>query len=159
MLTKLKLALGLTTLLAAGTAGLALANGGGGAGGFAGGKAKLLEKYDTNKDGVLDANEKAAMKADFQAKRAARKAERIAKFDKNGDGKLDESERAAMRETKAAERFAKLDKNGDGVISLDEFKAGRMGQGRHGKHHMRGGRGGWQHKGGLNKAPQGPDSE
>ena len=157
MFTKLKLALGLTGLLAAGSAGLALANGGGEGGGFD--KQKMLEKYDTNKDGKLDATEKAQMRADFSAKRAAKKAERIAKFDKNGDGKLDESERAAMKATFAAERFAKLDANKDGVISLDEFKAAR--QGKHGgmhRHHR--GHGGMK-KGGQGGAGPGstPDAE
>ena len=153
MFTKLKLALGLTGLLTAGTAGLALANGGGG-GGFD--KQKMLEKYDTNKDGVLDANEKAVMRTDFQAKRAAKKAERIAKFDKNGDGKLDATERAEMKATMSAERFAKLDTNKDGVISLQEFQAGR--QGRHGgmhRHHGGAKHGGWK-KGGQGGAGPGP---
>ncbi len=136
MLTKLKLILGLTTLLAAGTAGVALANGGGGGHGD---KQKMLEKYDTNKDGKLDDAEKSVMKADLKAKRAAKKAERVAKFDKNGDGKLDETERAAMKATFAAEEFAKLDTNKDGVLSLAEFKAGKLGGERHGRHGHKGG--------------------
>ena len=52
--------------------------------------AKVLEKYDKNKNGVLDADEKEAMKKDRQ--------EALKKFDKNGDGKLDEQERAAAKE-------------------------------------------------------------
>lgn len=139
MLTKMKLALGMSALLAAGAGGLALANGGGG---WEGGKQKMLEKYDTNKDGQLDANEKAVMKADFKAKRQAKKAEMLAKFDTNKDGKLDETERAAMKQAKQAERFAKLDANGDGVISRDEFAAARPMGGHHHRHHgFRGGAG------------------
>lgn len=132
---KIKLALALCATLAGG--GVALAQG------FHGGgeaRGKLLEKYDTNKDGQLDASEKAAMKADFQAKRAERKAEMLAKFDTNKDGKLDAQERAVMKDTLITERFQKMDTNKDGQISLDEFKAaaGKMGphaRGRFGRHH------------------------
>jgi Ca2+-binding EF-hand superfamily protein len=135
MLTKMKIALALCATLAG---GVALADGIRGGGGE--GRGKMLEKYDTNKDGVLDANEKAAMKADFQAKREARKQEMLAKYDTNKDGKLDETERAAMKDARATERFQKMDLNKDGVISLDEFKqaAGKFGphaRGRFGRHH------------------------
>jgi len=51
--------------------------------------AEILEKFDTNKDGKLDKDER---KAAFEA----RKAEMIKKFDKDGDGKLSEDERKAM---------------------------------------------------------------
>ena len=63
MLTKMKIALALCASLAG---GVAMADGfhGGGEG-----RTEILQKYDTNKDGKLDATEKAAMKADFQAKR------------------------------------------------------------------------------------------
>lgn len=65
-------------------------------------KPKTLEKYDANKNGVLDPEEKAAMKKD----RAAMKAERLKKYDKNGDGKLDETEKADMKAEKKADRKA-----------------------------------------------------
>ena len=52
--------------------------------------AKVLEKYDKNKDGKLDDSEKEAMKQDRK--------EALKKFDKNGDGKLDDSEKAAAKE-------------------------------------------------------------
>jgi len=87
-------------------------------------RAKILEKYDTNHDGELDDAERAAMRADFQAKRAARRQEMLARFDTNKDGKLDANERKVMRDTLAAERFKKLDTNGDGMISPQEFQAG-----------------------------------
>ena len=87
-------------------------------------RAKILEKYDTNHDGKLDESERAAMRADFQAKRAARRQEMLARFDTNKDGKLDANERKVMEDTLAAERFKKLDTNGDGVLSLQEFQAG-----------------------------------
>lgn len=59
---------------------------------------ELLEKYDKNHDGVIDADERAA----FAKDRESRKAERLQKYDKNHDGKLDESERAAMRADREA---------------------------------------------------------
>lgn len=131
MLTKLKLALALSGSLFAGAAGVAAAHPGNGA---------LLQKYDTNKDGKLDDQEKATMRADFQAKRAERKAEMLAKYDTNKDGKLDQSERAVMREDLTVKSFEKMDTNKDGQISLDEFKAARakLGGMRHARHFHRG---------------------
>lgn len=60
----------------------------------------MLRKYDVNHDGQLDANERAAMKAD--------RAARLKQYDTNGDGKLDQNERAKMRaDRKAMKRAAK----------------------------------------------------
>ncbi len=105
--------------------GVALAHGGG-FGGF-GGKAppEVLAKYDANKDGTLDENERAAAKQDF-----------IKQYDANGNGQLDPEERVKVREARAAERFKKLDTNGDGQLSLSEFQAGMKEM--HGRHGFRG---------------------
>ena len=54
---------------------------------------KVLEKYDTNKNGQIDPEERLAIKKD----KAIRREERLKKYDKNGDGKLDETEKAAMK--------------------------------------------------------------
>ena len=54
-----------------------------------------LEKYDANKNGKLDPEEIAKMRAD-------REAEMIKKYDKDGDGKLSDEERKAIP---ASERF------------------------------------------------------
>ena len=92
-----------------------------------------MQKFDANRDGVLDDAERAKMKEAFAAGRAAHKAARIARFDADKDGALSPAERAAMQDQRASERFGKLDTNGDGKLSLDEFKAGRaFGHGRHG---------------------------
>lgn len=81
---------------------------------------KMLEKFDTDKDGSLDENERSAMR---QA-RESRFQEKLAKYDANKDGKLDDAERAVAREEHAKARFEKLDTNNDGMLSIDEFKAG-----------------------------------
>jgi Ca2+-binding EF-hand superfamily protein len=141
MLTKLKLALALSGSLFAGAAGIASAHGPG--------KGELLQKYDTNHDGKLDDQEKAAMRADFEAKRAQKKAELLQKYDLNKDGKLDDNERAVMRDDRTVEAFKKMDLDGNGSISLDELKAARakmwktgMGHARHFHKGMRKGLGG-----------------
>ena len=59
---------------------------------------RILEKYDTNKNGVLDPEEKAV----FEKDREARRAEFIKKFDTDGDGQLSDTERQAMREQMGA---------------------------------------------------------
>lgn len=64
---------------------------------------RMLEKYDTNKNGTLDPDEKAA----FERDREVRRAEMMRRFDKDGDGKLSESEREAMREEFHKERGEK----------------------------------------------------
>ncbi len=82
-------------------------------------RAKFMEKFDANKDGQLDDAEKAAVKANFEAKRAEMKAafekKMLEKFDANKDGQLDDSEKAAAKaafEAKRAERRGKCGKRG-----------------------------------------------
>ena len=62
----------------------------------------VLDKYDANHNGVLDADERTA----FEKDRAARKAENLQKYDKNHDGKLDADERAAMKADRAKNKGA-----------------------------------------------------
>lgn len=83
---------------------------------------EILEKFDTNKDGKLDADERKAMME-------ARRKEMLAKFDKDGDGKLDEDERKAMMEEQRAEMekrmLERFDKDGDGKLSEEERQEAR----------------------------------
>ncbi|HEY1546384.1 MAG TPA: EF-hand domain-containing protein [Kofleriaceae bacterium] len=87
---------------------------------------QVIQKYDTNGDGVLDANEKAAMRADFRAKRETHRAKMLAKWDANHDGKLEKNELVAMREARAEKMFKRLDVNGDGQLSFEEFQQARL---------------------------------
>jgi Ca2+-binding EF-hand superfamily protein len=57
-------------------------------------RGRMLEKYDANKNGQLDPEEREAAKRDHEARRA----EMLKRFDADGDGKLSDSERDAMRE-------------------------------------------------------------
>lgn len=133
MNTKMKFALALCGSLLVG--GVAMANGRGGD--FAQRKTEMLQKYDTNKDGSLDAQEKAALRADFQAKRQEMHAKRLAQLDLNKDGKLDDSERAVAKKARAEAMFKRLDADGNGSITLNELEQAQMS--KHGGGHHRGG--------------------
>jgi Ca2+-binding EF-hand superfamily protein len=136
---KLGLAAVLVTLVTGGVLGVASADNGGASADRDARKAEILQRFDTNHDGVLDAGEKQAMHAAMKAKREEKKQELLAKYDTNKDGTLDEQERQAMRDDLIAQRFAKLDTDGDGTLSLAEFKAGMeqrgFGMGGFGHHH------------------------
>ncbi|HRE82255.1 MAG TPA: hypothetical protein PLN52_14495 [Opitutaceae bacterium] len=54
----------------------------------------IVRKYDADRDGVLNEEEKAAWKADVQRGRQEAQARRLEKFDTNRDGKLDKAEKA-----------------------------------------------------------------
>ncbi|HUH03306.1 MAG TPA: hypothetical protein VML75_15015 [Kofleriaceae bacterium] len=104
-------------------------------------KKDILQKYDTNKDGTLDANEKAVLRADRAAHRKAHKAHKsqrraamLQRFDTNQNGVLDAGERQAAIVERSNQRFdkmlVKLDANGDKMLSMAELaaKAGKAGK-------------------------------
>jgi hypothetical protein len=137
---KLGMIAGLVGILGAGVVGVAVAGGGKGRGMHH--KKAMMEKFDADKDGKLDDDEKAALKAAMEKRRAEmekRHAEReqamLEKYDANDDGKLDDAERAEAREDRLVERFTEMDTDGDGVLSFDEFKAGKEKGKRFGKRH------------------------
>jgi hypothetical protein len=75
---------------------------------------KNQEKYDADKDGKLNDEEKAAAKAAAREKAKETKEANLAKYDANKNGKLDDPERAqkkadeeAAKEARKAERDAK----------------------------------------------------
>lgn len=120
MIKRLKLVFVTSALLIGGVAGLAAANNHGGHR-----KQALVQKFDANGDGQLDATERVQLRQAFKARRAQHKAEKLAKFDANGNGALDPAERKAMNAERARLRFQGLDANGDGKLTLDEFQAGQ----------------------------------
>jgi hypothetical protein len=88
----------------------------------------VLEKFDADKDGKLDEEERKAARAEMQAKREEARKKMLEEFDANDDGKLDEAERKAAHEAMKAKRAAlveKYDSDGDGKLSREEIKAAR----------------------------------
>ena len=99
------------------------------------GRAEMFDRVDRNKDGFLDAKDRAAGGMDKAAFNQGVK-KRFEALDKNGDGALskDEVQRPGMLE--------RLDSDGDGTVSFKEFKAvaSRMRQGARGDGRNRRGR-------------------
>ena len=62
------------------------------------GEQLVLEQYDTDKDGKLSDEEKAAVKAEIDKRMKARRDEMMKKYDKDGDGKLSDEEKKARAE-------------------------------------------------------------
>ena len=96
--------------------------------------AKLLERFDANKDGKLDESERAAAKQAGQEHRAKRQGEfkekhpeAFAKVDTNGDGAIDQGERGAARQKMLA-KHPGADQNGDGKLGRGERKDLRQGR-------------------------------
>ena len=88
---------------------------------------ELVEAFDKNADGKLDAAEKQAAHEKARDMRQERRKKMRAKFDKNGDGQLDESERTEMRrewhdrlDGEKRDVLRKFDANGDGKLDEQE---------------------------------------
>jgi Ca2+-binding EF-hand superfamily protein len=69
-------------------------------------KAKFFAKYDKNKNGKIDADEKEAIRKDF----AADPEGDLKRFDKNKNGKLDDDEIAAIKPPEGKKKGEKSDK-------------------------------------------------
>lgn len=86
-------------------------------------KAKFFAKYDKNHNGIIDENEKEAIRKDY----AANPEGELKRFDANKDGKLDDEEIAAItppgKKKEITDFFAKYDKNHNGIIDEDEKEA------------------------------------
>src|SRR5947207_8679022 len=73
-------------------------------------KYKFFEKYDKNKNGVIDPDEREAIRKDF----ADQPDGDLKRFDKNKDGKLDDDEIAAIKPPTDKKKSAKVKTdNGD----------------------------------------------
>lgn len=113
-------------------------------------KAEMMKKFDTNKNGTLDPEEKQKLRAEMQNRRGGKdrkewtpeqRTEMLKKFDKDGDGTLSDTEKATLRADmqnrrgdtgrkqwtpeQRAEMLKKFDKDGDGELNEDERKAAR----------------------------------
>jgi Ca2+-binding EF-hand superfamily protein len=115
---------------------------------------QLLEKFDTNKDGRLSAEEKANAQAEMMKKAGPGLEEFLKRFDRDGNGRLDEREQAAARQAAQKIRaqggggpqvgppitFAgneiptavleKFDKDGDGKLNDKEMAAAKKASGK-----------------------------
>jgi Ca2+-binding EF-hand superfamily protein len=78
-----------------------------------------MASLDTDGDGEISAEERAAA-------RAKREAEMLERLDANKDGKVDDAERDAARKDRASNMHARLDKNNDGKLTIEEMQTGRM---------------------------------
>ena len=67
---------------------------------------KNQQKYDADKDGKLNDEEKAAAKEAAAAKAKQTREENLAKYDANQDGKLDDAEKAKKTADEQAEKAA-----------------------------------------------------
>ncbi len=90
-------------------------------------QAALIQRYDRNHDGRLDADELAAAHESMLNEKqgggagGAFRAALVRRFDRNGDGRLDKTERAAARQA----LLARFDTNHDGRLDEDERAAMR----------------------------------
>jgi Ca2+-binding EF-hand superfamily protein len=82
---------------------------------------KMLKRFDTNSDGVLDAGELEAAANNRIAKRAQRM---MARLDTNEDGKIAVAEALAGRDQ--AKLVERLDADGNGTLSQEEFAKRRQ---------------------------------
>jgi len=94
-----------------------------------------VQRYDKNKDGALDDEEKAARDAERESQRSRAEAMRtrmgqqrtdlMRRWDTDGNGQLSDQERAAMRDEvrrRAQQRQKEMDADGDGKVSGEESR-------------------------------------
>jgi Ca2+-binding EF-hand superfamily protein len=89
-------------------------------------KAKLIAKYDKNGNGIIDGDEKDAIRKDY----AANPNGELKEYDTDHDGKLSDEEIAAIKPGSGGKKkqavkdaLAKYDKNDNGIIDGDEVAA------------------------------------
>ncbi len=95
---------------------------------------RIMERFDANRDGVLDRQEVAQMRAASQQKKQARNQQKrqrvfaraIARFDANRDGRLGPQEVPA----ELARKMTRFDHNGDGWVDAAEVDQPPVRRGR-----------------------------
>jgi len=85
-----------------------------------------MATVDANKDGVVDAKEREAMKA-AHPDRKVRGEQHMARVDANKDGRVDTKEIEGAVLQRVARMMERFDANNDGVIEQSELKGGRHG--------------------------------
>ncbi len=92
-------------------------------------RAERLERFDANHNGVLDPEEKAAARAEWEAHRKERQARLLERFDANHNGVLDPEEKDAAKTTFRANRgrqqarmIEKFDTNHNGTIDPEDVR-------------------------------------
>lgn len=93
-----------------------------------------LEKFDTDGNGSLNADEYVAMMEDFRRQMMLKSFERK---DENGDGMLDKAEMGDRMDG----MFERMDRNDDGVIEKDEMRKRGGHHGGYGDYHKKGDKG------------------
>ena len=81
-------------------------------------RARALQRFDANHDGRLDRGEKRQAKAARMQRRAQRFERLVQRFDRDGDGSLGPGELPP----RAMKRMKKLDRDGDGWVRPDEMR-------------------------------------
>ena len=81
--------------------------------------ALLLELYDADESGALDATELGALEGDVEARCERREAALLSRFDTDGDGELSDAERQAARDA-LEERFGRGRHHGRGDAGADD---------------------------------------
>lgn len=81
---------------------------------------EVLARFDADKDGKLNEEERKAARAAHEEMDHFRRKEVIEKFDKDGDGELNDDEKAAARAEFKKRMLEKFDKDGNGELSDEE---------------------------------------
>lgn len=98
---------------------------------------QMFAKMDANKDGKVDAADRAARHTEMQAKR-------FAAFDANSDGSVSKAEWDQHDADRAAKRAERKEKRVAAGETVEGKRDGMRGHhGKRGGHGMRGGHGGW----------------
>jgi Ca2+-binding EF-hand superfamily protein len=80
--------------------------------------ARIFQKSDTDGDGRLSKEERAAARDKHQK-------EHLQEFDADGDGKLSDTERSAANKQRYSRHIEQFDTDGDGTLSEEERQAAR----------------------------------